>query len=1085
MSNVGGSAGEGGFDFQARLIALTSVYIFTQNVFTGLGRELGDVPTAVSAETNGPGDDIQIEFSDNSKLIEIQAKKGLRVDTRFSDTLEKIASGLAQNASLNVVLAVDPKTTKRVREKLSHDLKRFRQGRVDIPQDQELLNLALNIFKKYATSEEHANELFKRLFVVTFDIETETSNEVLRAIALLQTHVLAEKEQATVAWDILVYEGHQIIKERGRRTSIDLARLLQSRNIQLLSSLPSILIDEYRKWLLTRTATFSILGPTLGKPLPIETAWAELRVVRKRLDQAPQNLEAQNATYHEVGKLATHDESYKALDVAKIEHRVVIIGGPGTGKSTLCRKLAHDLTELEELVLWVRLSEVVNRIDEGMSINEALTDVATNGYPIAKQTRGILFNQVDCLIADGLDECGPHLIQIAEGLQQWATAHPNVRVVITTRPMGYDPRFFSNWEHQELLPLTEDEVGRDAYQIIAAVIEEHDALENEFQRFQTYLQKNRVTSLASHNPLLLGFLVQLSLTGTHPAKSRAGLYEQIIDLWYMVLLRDRDIKITDLDSWAAQRSFEILGWLILQASTQEELSGKKLTQRLAQHFLQECDTKQPSAHRLAEKCLHFWQERGVLELLQFRHENMYTFVHATLGEYGAARYIANLDIPSIQKWVRNKYSDPHWREPLLLAAGIGAVDTVVEVLLDIDLNSNSDMAELLLAAAALAETDSDSRLLATKVIERLKTLLISPTPSIVYKIAKHVAGFAAQASELLYPFLVPLLEHAQVWTRISTMYLMLVGGNDFANLDILVQILDGISMSQREVQEIVDTSSKTDDTVTAATLRERIRERILFSTDDWFIQNKVVVLGAEVLGRLRPNEATKTLLQSLYLSESISANTYFRLSEILTKLGCQEFVEQHSPGVTAIKFLIWRKNSHLADVKMLETILRVTNFAFIPPKKPRKLLALTTLVYALDVPKSGVSAWDILRRLDDTQAIEAVLLGFIQAFSISPKELALDTMWVLNEILKAEQDEAWSISLLYLLPKIPVKLDTFEDTNIDVPIEDLVRALKHPSAIIAKGALYLLLISKPKKELLDLLKNEDEQVLQIIEKIAD
>src|SRR5260221_3245132 len=175
MTNVGGSAGEGGFDFQARLIALTSVYILTKNVFTGLGRELGNVPIAVAAETNGPGDDIQIEFSDNSKLIEIQAKKGLRINARFTDTLEKIASGLVQNASLNVVLAVDPKTTKRIREKLSYDLKRLRQGRVDIPQDQKLLNLALNIFKKHAKSEEHAEELLKRLFVATFDIETETA----------------------------------------------------------------------------------------------------------------------------------------------------------------------------------------------------------------------------------------------------------------------------------------------------------------------------------------------------------------------------------------------------------------------------------------------------------------------------------------------------------------------------------------------------------------------------------------------------------------------------------------------------------------------------------------------------------------------------------------------------------------------------------------------------------------------------------------------------------------------------------------------------------------------------------------------
>lgn len=280
-------------------------------------------------------------------------------------------------------------------------------------------------------------------------------------------------------------------------------------------------------------------------------------------------------------------------------------------------------------------------------------------------------------------------------------------------------------------------------------------------------------------------------------------------------------------------------------------------------------------------------------------------------------------------------------------------------------------------------------------------ILISPTPSVAYEIAEHASDFAAQASELMYSSLSPLLEHAQIWTRISAMYLILVGGNDFANLDILEQVLDEISKSQRKARKIVNISSETDNTTTAAT----VRKKLLSHPEGWIIQNRAVVRGAEVLARLRPNEATKTLLQSLYLSHNISAGTYFRLAEILSQLGCQEFVEQHSPGLSAIDFLIWCKNGHLADLKMLETILRVTKFAFIPPKKPRKLLALTTLVHALNVPESGVTDWDILHRLNDFQAIEAVLLGFIQAYSISLKELALDTMWVLNEILKAEQDK--------------------------------------------------------------------------------
>lgn len=200
-----------------------------------------------------------------------------------------------------------------------------------------------------------------------------------RSLSLLQTEVLSVEKQASAAWDILVNEGHQIIKERGRRISIDLVRLLQSRDIQLSKSLQPVLKDEYQKWLMAKTTTFSIPGPGLSKPLPIETAWMNLRVLPQQTDQAPQNLETQLASYREWEKLGDRMDAYDAIGVAKVEQRVVFIGGPGTGKSTLCRKLAHDLTILEEHVLLVHLPEVVHRIGKGMSIDEALVDQATDG----------------------------------------------------------------------------------------------------------------------------------------------------------------------------------------------------------------------------------------------------------------------------------------------------------------------------------------------------------------------------------------------------------------------------------------------------------------------------------------------------------------------------------------------------------------------------------------------------------------------------------------------------------------------------------------------------------------------------------
>jgi hypothetical protein len=81
MSNVGGSAGDGGFQFQAKIIAFVAVHMLAEAALTGLEQDIEDIPIAVAAETNGPGDDIRIELTQPLHFIELQAKKGLRVDS--------------------------------------------------------------------------------------------------------------------------------------------------------------------------------------------------------------------------------------------------------------------------------------------------------------------------------------------------------------------------------------------------------------------------------------------------------------------------------------------------------------------------------------------------------------------------------------------------------------------------------------------------------------------------------------------------------------------------------------------------------------------------------------------------------------------------------------------------------------------------------------------------------------------------------------------------------------------------------------------------------------------------------------------
>jgi len=1059
MKNVGGSAGDGGFQFQAKIIAFVAVHILAQTALTG--RNIEGVPVAVAAETNGPGDDIRIELILPEAVVELQAKKGLRGDARFDKTIHKIAAGLVNTAAPNVVLAVNRQTGANIKEKLSADLDRLRQGREDAPHDQKLLNRVLHIFAQYAQNQEHARSLAKRLSVCLFDVGDTFSYDTHYAHTLLRYHILSNEKQAEAAWNLLVQAGHTLIENRGRYEATDLVRLLQNQHIQLVESLLPVVKSRYQIWIVGNTATFRIPGPHLGLALPIDSAWTKLHVMRKQNKGPSENPAEQLRRYHEWESIASRadEDRYNAQDVAEIGHRVVIVGGPGAGKSTLCRKLAHDLTDLGELVMWVHLPSVSTRIQNGMSITAALVETATDSFNAPLGVREALFAQADCLLANGLDECGVFTVTIAQALQSWGVEHPTTRMLITTRPIGYESSFFSDWHLYELLPLTKDQVERSAQQIIAALAHNPTTINVDVERFLQELEGNHIASIAARNPLLLVFLLQLFLEDISLTQQRASLYEQILDVWRVSLPQEnRNWLVPSFDGTLAWPSLELLGWSLLFPEENERThSQKQLLQKVSLRVAHEMNVPLPTVTPFAQ----FWYERGVLDRLQIGLVEVYTFVHATFNEYAAGRYLASLSTPEIQRWVRDHSGDARWRETLLLAAGSGAVKVIVETLLAMDATDDQATPSLLLAAAALAEAPSPPYTLTVIVAECLVARLVSPEPSTAYTAAEQGGSLARRLPDIFTPLLLPLFQHPQQWTRLTALYLTLMSDKMSIGIEQLDAYFDDLS-----------------------TTHPSFRRGGGAFAPGWIMHNKVIARGAEVLARLRPDTMTKERLQRIYEGHMTSHGTQGKLRRILLSLGSQAFIEEQEKGKSKQLFA-WLTLGKQADQKMLETILQLASFSFPPGKKRRKLVALAVLLSALHISEAAIGDWDVLGRLDDIEAIKGVLLGYITGLQLDIEEVAQDADWALTELRKTHQQGNIGRSLLSLLPKFPSEREVYVTEFSDVLVQDLIRALGHPSAIIVRGAVQLLAGGAGREALTSLLfTSNDEQVLSFLAEIA-
>lgn len=145
-------------------------------------------------------------------------------------------------------------------------------------------------------------------------------------------------------------------------------------------------------------------------------------------------------------------EGLSALDQAKKTERLVLIGTPGSGKSTFLEWLQLKLASVEEelilagqqaipLLLRVRQLDPAN-LPQGAALIEKATASHDRAslMPIGWIERQMLKGRI-FLLLDGLDETEPELRDryLIPWLQDLCTRYPFCRFLVSSRPVGYPP----------------------------------------------------------------------------------------------------------------------------------------------------------------------------------------------------------------------------------------------------------------------------------------------------------------------------------------------------------------------------------------------------------------------------------------------------------------------------------------------------------------------------------------------------------------------------------------------------------------------------------------------------------------------
>ncbi|MGA2147296.1 MAG: HEAT repeat domain-containing protein [Bryobacteraceae bacterium] len=402
------------------------------------------------------------------------------------------------------------------------------------------------------------------------------------------------------------------------------------------------------------------------------------------------------------------------LDVLARQHCVVLLGDPGSGKTSLLKYLVLKwITENQgPLPLWIDLKELAGQL---MPL-KAYLDSGNVAFGLdARDIEERLREGQAALYLDGLDEIfhAPTRASVVEQIASFSARYPRASVVVTSRIIGYEPERLRDFDFTHAtLEDFDDEQVRTFLSKWHAVSEDDAKERTRLQnRLEQALKDSRAIRELAGNPLLLTMMAILNRNQELP-RDRVELYREVS----RVLLHEWDASrsLLPTDTFARQEKEALLKELAGEMQqTDEGLAGNLIEReglvQVFRKFLAGLGIQ--DAYSKAESLVQQLTERNFI--LCFAGADRFAFVHRTFLEYFCAAWFVeqfekrrtlSLDQLKLEVFGRH-WQDEKWHEVLRLIAGMVGEKQAGELILFLMGLDGRDhkLANLMLAAGCLSE----------------------------------------------------------------------------------------------------------------------------------------------------------------------------------------------------------------------------------------------------------------------------------------------------------------------------------------------------------------------------------------------